>query len=184
MKRTLATAAALLTLTACGSHDDPPASDPRPTFAPSSTKTGPVEPTKPDVVSKKSKAGAIAMAKYYWRVVNYAQASGDTGPLVWIAADTCRSCTRGKNWIDKVFNHGGKIIGGAYSTKYLGINAIPGRDGHAIGYSVALKLSSAHERVTGAGRLNAVDRAKSAPISMDVQYFNGAWEVMAWQLAG
>ncbi|MGZ6744997.1 MAG: DUF6318 family protein, partial [Nocardioides sp.] len=52
-----------------------------------------------------------AFVKYFWDVVNYAQATGETRTLTGLGPK-CASCEAGASAIRQVYDHGGRIIGG------------------------------------------------------------------------
>ena len=110
--RRFAAALLLLPWLLVSCSDDEPTSDPKEptgsaTMSPS--PTGPVEPELPGVAKTADKRGAIAFLKYYWAMVDYAQASGDTSGLRQLSMPSCQSCTRANAYLEKVYRTGGVI---------------------------------------------------------------------------
>lgn len=102
-----------LTLTACNGSADPPPPSPTPTAtSTSATPTPPTPPAMPKAAKAHTKAGAKAFVEYFWDVVNYAQATGDTDAIARLVSDECKGCAAGIETIDKVYRTGGRIEGG------------------------------------------------------------------------
>jgi hypothetical protein len=66
----------------------------------------------PAAAKEHTKAGAEAFVRYYWEVVNYAQATGDTDSLREISDPGCDFCTAGIEGIESIYGDGGTITGG------------------------------------------------------------------------
>jgi len=66
----------------------------------------------PDAAKAHTKAGAKAFVKYFWEVVNYAQATGDTESIAALSDPSCVGCSAGIDSIDRVYEKGGWISGG------------------------------------------------------------------------
>ncbi|GAB2990560.1 DUF6318 family protein [Nocardioides montaniterrae] len=182
MKRILV-AAALLTLTACGSDPAPPPASPSSSStSPSPTNTAPVEPQMPGAATVDSKAGAIAFAKYYWQVVNYAQATGDTKYLSVLQHGSCRACTAGRKWIDSVYRAGGKISGGRYRLLSASAQKLPLPSTATPAFAVIIRARTTGERVTGAGKLDRRFPPSDAQITMGVQQFMATWQISSWSI--
>ena len=177
--------AGLLLATGCSHGGDPPAvADPTRTPATSpSIRTGPVAPALPAVARRPTKAGAIAFAKYYWAVVDYAQKTGDTHLLRRIANKTCRACDGGADWIDKIHKRGGIIHGGSHTVRSADAQSAPTSAVKGSAFVVSLTVESAPDRVTGAGNLNSRDRGGPESLLMTVQWFS-TWEINSWLRPG
>lgn len=186
MKRILAATAALLALSACGSQDPPTAADPTTSSPPPATSskpapTGPVAPTMPAAARQRTKAGAIAFAKYYWRVVDYAQATGDTRALRTLTDKACKACEGGADWIDKVHHLHGVIHGGGHLTRQIHAQRLTGGKVGASAFVVTMVLVSKPDRVSDAGKLSGPDRGGPRRIEMTVQLFGRTWKITSWQ---
>ena len=64
-------------------------------------------PAMPPEAQTQTADGAMAFARYYFAVVDYAYASGDTAPLAAISDPDCRSCAGIKRMIDEVVSSSG-----------------------------------------------------------------------------
>jgi hypothetical protein len=185
MKR-LALAAALLgllPLAGCGTDDPAAPVEPSTTAASGSpTKAAPVEPTMPAAAAAQTKAGAIAFAKYYWALVNYAQASGQTADLRAIQHDRCAACKGGARWIDQVHAHGGTITGGVYTLGKVTAQELSLPSTSSTAFAVIVRAKTSPESITGAGKLNDRYPASSPTITMTVQQVSGAWQVTSWSM--
>jgi hypothetical protein len=120
--RTVITALCLvpvLALGACSGDDpQPKIADPTPTLpsSPSTTAvSGPLEPTMPAAARGTDAAAAEAFVKYYWEMVNYAQATGDLGGLESITDQSCTACQAGLESLRRIIADHGQITGGVNS---------------------------------------------------------------------
>lgn len=178
----IAVAALLATglLAGCDDEDDPPEpteSVSEPTSAPTSTQTeptptGPVEPTLPAEAEAATKAGAEAFVGYYWQVVNYAQHTGDVGPLTRISEDNCAGCNGGIRYITKVYGRGGRIIGGDFSL----VSASSGRTPSGA-WHVSTRVHVDRSKTTGAGKLDQVSRAGELEFLFGLENTGNAWHL-------
>ena len=134
--RTAFTALSILSMLAVGacSGDDPEPkiADPSPTSSlptsPSTTAaSSPVEPTMPPGAQGTDAAAAEAFVKFYWEMVNYAQATGDLSGLKSLASEACAACRAGTDYLDRVFGSDGIIEGGVASVRVTSSGFI--RDG-------------------------------------------------------
>jgi hypothetical protein len=110
---TTALIALTIALSACSNTDDTaPPPTPTPSPAATTTATAPTPPVMPRAARAHTEAGAKAFVEYFWDVVNYAQATGDTNQLADLSADGCTGCDAGIASIKHVYADGGQIIGG------------------------------------------------------------------------
>ncbi|HJQ07187.1 MAG TPA: DUF6318 family protein [Nocardioides sp.] len=175
MKRLLALLAtgAALALSGCGQAADPPAqADPTPSVSP--TKAAPTAPVMPDAATQQTKAGAIAFARYYWRVVDYAQLSRDTDPLSALQTSRCRACDAGRKWIEQIDRRHGTISGGQHR-----ITAVEAHSDSGTGFIVFLRQSTSPQRVSGAGDLNNRYSGGRQHLVMNLSWASG-WRVASW----
>jgi hypothetical protein len=107
----LITLALTIALSAC-SNTDETAPPPTPTPAASTTASAPTPPVMPRAARAHTEAGAKAFVRYFWDVVNYAQATGDTNAIAELSADGCVGCEVGIASVDEVYSNGGRILGG------------------------------------------------------------------------
>ena len=86
-----------------------------PTASPTpSASASPTAPTLPASARARSKAGAVAFARHYVQLINYAGASGDTVPLQGNSLTSCVKCHDLSKGIDKIYDSGGFIAGGGW----------------------------------------------------------------------
>jgi hypothetical protein len=117
--RAVITACSLLSVLALGACSG---GDPEPRFAPSSSSpptspsttaaSDPVPPTMPAEAKGTDAAAAEAFVRFYWEMVNYAQATGDLRDLRVISSMHCVACRGGIGGIEQVVARGGRISGG------------------------------------------------------------------------
>lgn len=104
---------AMAVLGACGTKDEPASPPPTHSSTPSPTASPmPTAPVMPEAAKAHTKEGAEEFVRYFWDVVNYAQATGDTSPIVDASADGCKACDAGVAGVEEVFRRGGRYIGG------------------------------------------------------------------------
>lgn len=120
----LVTAAAVLAplvLAGCGGDDPEPRlpsaapSSSTPSASPVSTPTE--EPTLPPEAKGNDEAAAEAFVRYYYDVVNYAQATGEVKTLRSLSLPSCDACAGGADYLHEMYRHGGSQEGGAYTVE-------------------------------------------------------------------
>src|SRR4051794_5689323 len=127
--RAVLTAAVLLSALALGGCTD---DDPEPKFGPTessspasptspstTTASGQIAPSMPAAAMDADAAAAEAFVSFYWKTVNYAQATGDLEPLSRLGAPTCKACKSGVEYLKDVYENGGKIDGGVGTVKIV-----------------------------------------------------------------
>ena len=111
-RRLIGVAVLALALAGCGGN---PKADPSPTKSTTTpTSTASSAPELPDAAKANTKAGALAFVRYYIHLINYAQATGDVGPLRRVESDACASCTRVRESVEHIYGSGGSIEGGTW----------------------------------------------------------------------
>jgi hypothetical protein len=150
----------VLALGACsGSDPQPKFADPTPTVpsSPSTTAvSGPIEPTMPAAAQGTDAAAAEAFVKFYWEMVNYAQATGDLDGLRSISPADCEACQRGVDYLDSVFRRDGRVRGGENSLSSISSGPVGG-DGKR--RYVRFDLSNTRQVVAIPGHRDEVYRA-------------------------
>ncbi|WP_296607448.1 DUF6318 family protein [Nocardioides sp.] len=147
----------VLALGACSGDDpEPKVADPSPSATlPSSPSTtpvsGPVEPTMPAEARGTDAAAAEAFVKFYWEMVNYAQATGDVEGVRDLAPQ-CGTCDAAINYIVDVYDRGGRIEGGEGRFRHLRANFLDHEGG--VRALVRGDLASAEQRVDLPGSRN------------------------------
>ncbi|WP_344048277.1 DUF6318 family protein [Nocardioides panacihumi] len=66
----------------------------------------------PDAAAAHTKAGAKAFMAYFWRVVNYAETTGDVKALKSTFVKGCGACEGGLAGIRAIYRNGGHVTGG------------------------------------------------------------------------
>ncbi len=122
----------VLALGACsGSDPQPKLADPTesaPTSPSTTAVSGPVEPTMPAAAQGTDAASAEAFVRFYWEMVNYAQATGDVDGLSGLAT-RCINCDDGVEFIEKAYGKGGEIRGGEGTVSHLETHFVKRSDG-------------------------------------------------------
>jgi hypothetical protein len=78
----------------------------------------------PEAAKAHTTAGAKAFVKHFWNVVDYAQATGDTGAVTALSLVGCKGCQGGVHSIDGVYTSGGSIRGGQTTTSHYSVEWI------------------------------------------------------------
>ena len=115
MRRYVAMLVLSVLLVGCGG-DPQPAAPPAPATPTGTTPTPVAAPTMPEQATKNTRAGAVEFVKYYVKLINHAQATGDTRALTDASDNACRACTRIIDSLDRLYRDGGHIEGGAWVT--------------------------------------------------------------------
>jgi len=176
----LATLLALGTLAACGSQDPPTPADPSTTITSPSTTPGPVVPTMPAAAFRHDKAGAIAFTKYYWAMVDYAQASGDTSQLAPVAASSCAACKGGVSSIDAISSAGGASRGGLHLIRKTWVPVPP--DSSRADCVVVLRMYVTRQTVTHAGKDSGRYPPGTDVVTMTLRRTPRSWQILSWHL--
>jgi hypothetical protein len=176
---------ALLTVFVAGCDEDDPPGSPPPSDSPSApqssspsdpttspTETGAVEPTLPSEAEQTTKAGAKAFVAYYWEVVNYARHTGDVALLGTLSVDTCVGCIGGINSIKRIYDRGGRILGGRFTP----ITAIPGRTPSG-SWHMSSRVRVDRSRTVGAGDLNQSVRPGELDFLFGLEHEDGSWRI-------
>ncbi|MCW2791820.1 MAG: hypothetical protein JWO76_918, partial [Nocardioides sp.] len=124
---------------------------PSDTGSPSSTPTGPVEPTMPAAAKKHTVAGAKAFVKFYWDMADYAQASGDLAGLTTLTSENCDACNGGASYLKKVFAKGGHIRGGETTVTIQDASKISA--GNHIAFQVKAQVKNTRQVVDYPGKV-------------------------------
>lgn len=187
MKRwvTAALLSGALAVTACEAEPAEPAepssstpSSSEPTSAaPTTEPTGPVEPKLPPEAEESTKAGAEAFVEYWWEIVNYAQATGDTKTLKRTSVESCQTCHSGIDWIDQVYAAGGRVVGEGY--EILDQNAIAAPGGS---WAIVARIRVGDQAAKGAGELNERFPGGVRRHVLSVNLNPNGWQVISWEI--
>ena len=116
---------------------------PSPGAAVTSPSAGPetaaaTAPVLPAEAREQTAAGAIAFARHYFAVVDYAYATGDTAPLAAVSDPACRPCAGVKDMIDTTV-----LAGGSWETEPTMVTEVSIPEGEPVGaVNVLLTYSS------------------------------------------
>lgn len=138
----------------------------------------PVEPTMPPEARRTDAAGAEAFVKYYWAMVNYAQATGDLGGLRSLASKACRACEGGFRFLKSVYGDGAAIRGGRMTLSHVTSAPVGSGDERRV---VRFKLANTRQTVDYPGTRR--DRVyKPAVIAGEaiVVEAAGGWRMEYW----
>jgi hypothetical protein len=135
-----------------------------------------VEPTLPAEAQGTDAAAAEAFVRFYWEMVNYAQATGDTATLGQLADESCSACTSGIEGIEKTYREGGSISGGGVSVSRAKAKQISSREG--VSFIVAARTRVEPQVVRGVdGKSQEFPGGESA-LQFVVRALAGDWTVM------
>lgn len=175
------------TLSLAGCSDDPvpkvaPHESPS-VVSESPSPTGPTEPTMPAVAKKHTAAGAEAFVKFYWEMVNYAQASGDLQGLRSLGDENCGACSGGLRFLDRIYEAGGHVRGGKVTVVDVRATKVRGA-GQQIAFQVLVSVENTRQVVDlpGTKRDQSYPAAKSS-IQFIVDPKPGSWSVGYWDEA-
>lgn len=182
----LATAAlaGILLLSGC-SDDGPDAGDPMSTWTP----TGTIEPSSPSPSATKlpepvlpsaaraaTRAGAAAFVEYYWLLVDYATATGDTRTLGRLAGPKCEGCRGGVASIDNVYEGGGHIESAPYEVRRIRLDELaPGANAPALIATVTVR--NREQRVFLPGKPTKTSRVVTDNFVFALLHVNDGWRV-------
>ncbi|MEI5673056.1 MULTISPECIES: DUF6318 family protein [unclassified Nocardioides] len=180
-----ALAVGLVLLAGCSGDDDPEpkisptdSSSVASTPTPSPTPSGPVEPTLPAEAEGEDAAAAEAFVRFYWEMVNYAEATGEVEGLAALALQTCVACEGGSADIKRIYEAGGSVSGG--EIKVRGTKSAPFESGPSRGFAVTVDVTIAPQVVKVPGE--KVQRYSGGPnqFRFIVQRDSGVWLVGRW----
>lgn len=141
----------LLTLSACSGSADPspPPSSPTLSSTPPTVTSSPTAPVMPDAAKAHTKAGAKAFVEYFWEVVNYAQATGDTDVVRLITNSGCDGCAAGLSAIDKTYAQGGRVVGGTATVSDLRARLLTAGQVHLAQVAYSIRIADQRDDFPG-----------------------------------
>lgn len=167
-----------LALSACGSSEEespPPAMTPTPSASPvaaSPTPEVPAGPAMPAAAREHTEAGAEAFVEYFWEVVNYAQATGDTQILRELSATGCTGCDAGISGVEKVYANAGVILGGEARVQTIDPEVFKDSNGYFAHVQARLTFDAQTDRYP--------DRQTSEPERLSEYAFDLTWTGADW----
>lgn len=189
----------LMSVTACtGGETSPPGSPPTDSQTPSATSTPTAAPTPtarykpadatgkaqnvpvpvlPEAAKAETKEGAIAFAKHWYKLLNYAYQTGEFRLMDEVTDSSCRLCAKVRPGIKEWNSEGRWIVGGLVQAKGAYTNFVKTSQGS---YQVTTQLEQS------AGALYRADSSveKSVPASqvladiMILRFSDGRWMAM------
>lgn len=118
----------------------------------------------PPAAREYSPRAAAAFAAYFWRSINYAQATGDVRRLRRLSFQ-CDACDAGLHWIKSVYRTGGEVRGGVFSVAWCRARLSPRYLGDWM--EVHCRLTSTRQLVDLKGD-RADERYAGGPIDIDL----------------
>jgi hypothetical protein len=156
-----ASVAVFVLLAGCSGGDDPEpklaptdSSSAASTTAPppTPTPTRPVEPSLPSEAQGEDAAAAEAFVRFYWEMVNYAQATGDSQALARQSSDSCVGCQAAIELVSEVYGSGGSILGGESTVSNVESREL--RAGNKVIFEVLFDVTSTPQEVDRSGTRN------------------------------
>ena len=164
-----------LLLAGCGGSAEPqPLPRPTASLSPSPSATPPVMPAS---AKNQSKAGAIAFARHYVELINFAQATGHLDELRAVEDSACQSCEKAEAYVADLYQSGGSIRGGAFKIKGISTVKNPATGGWLVelgvefGPQVVDHPTPQEDEHPKGGRL---------PLNVQVAWRQGEWRVLEW----
>ncbi|CAI9403585.1 hypothetical protein HIDPHFAB_04011 [Nocardioides sp. T2.26MG-1] len=183
--RTALTALSLVSVLALGacSGDDPEPkfAEPSPSRSlPSSPSTtavsGPVEPTMPAEAKGTDAAAAEAFVRFYWEMVNYAQATGDLDGLRGLAGPECKPCVSGIRGLERLVERKADVHGGEYDVSDIS-SAFFDNGGRI---TVRYKLASSRQVISYPSGKPSTYPAKQVDAMSLLRKDEGRWALEYW----
>jgi hypothetical protein len=110
-----------------GCSGDEPAAEPPPLKAPTTSPVATESPTTPEppvlpaAARENTKAGAVAFARFYVKILNFAVESGRVDVFRAATLRTCVSCRNIAEVLSEVYAHGGYVRGGDLTVKQYSV---------------------------------------------------------------
>ncbi len=167
--------AGVLLLGGCGENPEPKQL-PKPSKSSSpSASASPTPPVMPAAAKAKTKAGAIAFARYYVSLINRAQATGDTRSLAKAESANCATCKRSRNAIDALYESGSTVHGGDWSIDAISALVNPATGGWLVELAVSFgpqtvdRPGTEEDQQLKGGRL---------PVNLQLAWREDSWKVI------
>jgi hypothetical protein len=179
-----AAALPLAVLAGCG-EDEPKPKFEEPTSASpseSSSPTEPVEPTPPAAMKGDDVAGARAFVKYYFDLLGYAQATGDTDAVSKVALPDCAACSGTVRFIRQIYKTGGEIEGGTFTVSGLKTSLQGEFSSDGKTYAATGNVATTSQVISGSAKPSF--NSKTGPGSQDLQFLvtrsGTEWRMARW----
>jgi hypothetical protein len=132
----------------------------------------------PEEAKANTKAGAEAFVRYYVELINFAQATGDVGPLLDVEDVDCRSCTNVRRGVKDIYGSGGHIEGGAWQAQVRSASPRP----DVSGWTVFTDVQYGQQTVVNGSKTTSLGGGHS-PMTFVVTSVDGHWLVLRWSRA-
>ena len=146
--------------------------------APSTTgAAGAAAPTLPPEAEGEDGAAAEAFVQHFWRMVNFAERTGETDELVGLATESCDACRGGAEGIQDIHGSGGTITGGDVTVESADVVRL---SGSRSAFAVTADLSFAPQVIRVPG--SPPERFDGGPgtYRFIVERHDGRWLVARW----
>ena len=188
MSRVFALAVAVVVaLTGCTASDQPVATpSPATTTSATTTTTAPATPTVPPTTTPPpplptlpaeahgmTNEGAVAFVGYWFELANYAQSTGDAGPLMSESLEKCMTCESVHQQITDSYSNGGRIVGNLWTLYDL---AVIMRENEAYGVQFRFDQTAGLE-VDSTGAVRKTLPADTKTLVAVALYTDGAWKM-------
>jgi len=167
-------AAAGLLLSGCGGDSPEPKPLPKDSKGSPSESPSATPPVMPAAAKKKTKAAAVAFARHYVRLINHAQATGDTQPLASVETTDCSTCVRNRKAIEDFYASDATVEGGDWVIRSISTIANPATGG----WLVALGVRFGPQTVDRPGtRKDQTLKGGRLPVNLQLVWRGGSWNV-------
>jgi hypothetical protein len=169
--------AGVLLLGGCGENPEPKQL-PKPSKSSSpSASASPTPPAMPAAAKEKTKAGAIAFARHYIDLINFAQSTGDLRALQAVEGRTCKSCAQAESYLERLYGSGGTIRGGDFEV--LSASALKNPSTH--GWLVELGVRFGPQVVDHPSpKPDEHPKGGRLPLNIQVAHRSSDWSVLEW----
>lgn len=159
----------------CGGSAEPqPLPRPTASTSPSPSATPPVMPA---AAKEKSKAGAIAFARHYVDLINFAQSTGHVAELRAVEDAGCKSCQRADAYLEGLYKSGGSIRGGEFKIKSVSSVKNP----ETRGWLVELGVEFGPQVVDHPEpEKDEHPKGGQLPLNVQVAEHENGWRVLQW----
>lgn len=180
----VAAALPLAVLAGCG-EDEPKPKFEEPTSASpseSSSPEEPVEPTPPAVMKGDGVEGAKAFVEYYFELLGYAQATGDTAAVEEVALTDCAACTGTVEFIRDVYETGGEVKGGDFTVSALKASLQGRFSSEGKSYAATGKVATSRQTISGSSKktLNSETKPGAQELQFLVTHSDSGWRMARW----
>lgn len=157
-----------------------PSSSPTPTTsAPvsSAATSTPAPPEMPPEARELTAAGAEAFVRYWFHLVNYGYASGDTSLLRSVSAESCQTCASTIETIENQYASGGSFRGGQISLPVVVASSPDASNASLV--SISLDQEPLQRLNSGGDVMETSDGEADLSLGVLVEGASGTWRMAA-----